>query len=113
VLTRESAVFDISYNNVLFTNNANIHADIYANRAKYCEQFPFISAEFKIYIIGGAQIYRQFIPKCERIWATRIKKDYDCDLFYSLDDSECSSGFSIRNTFYEDNDLSIMEYVRG
>jgi dihydrofolate reductase len=113
VLSREKRQipcdFGATCNNVIFTNNANIHTDIYANRAKYCEQYAFLSSDFKIYIIGGAQIYRQFIPLCERIWATRIKKDYDCDLFYSFHEAQC---FPMQNIVYEDDVLCIMKYSR-
>jgi dihydrofolate reductase len=107
VLTREkaNAPLDPSYNNVIFTDNDKVYEDIYANRAKYCEKYSFLSREFKIYIIGGAQIYRRFVPLCEKVWVTRIKKDYACDLFYNFDGNPTN-----RELVYDDDELVIMGY---
>jgi dihydrofolate reductase len=32
-----------------------------------------------IWIIGGAEIYRQFLPFCNSVYITRVDGDYDCD----------------------------------
>ena len=32
-----------------------------------------------IWIIGGAEVYRQFLPYCNSVYITRIYGDYDCD----------------------------------
>ena len=32
-----------------------------------------------IWIIGGADIYRQFLPFCNSVYITRIHDDYECD----------------------------------
>jgi dihydrofolate reductase len=32
-----------------------------------------------IWIIGGAEIYRQFLPFCNSVYITRIHGDYQCD----------------------------------
>jgi dihydrofolate reductase len=69
---------------VIFTNNINIHASILNNRETYCRLYPALSRDFKIYIIGGKQIYEHFIPLCETIWVTRIKKSFSCDLIFDI-----------------------------
>ena len=63
---------------------------------------------FKIYIIGGKNIYEQFIPLCERVWVTRIKKDYSCDLFLDYDFSKQFK----ENIVDEDDELIIYEYMK-
>ena len=45
----------------------------------------FLNNDFKIFFIGGKQIYEQFIPLCQQIWVTQIKKDYLCDLQFYYD----------------------------
>ncbi len=35
--------------------------------------------ESDIWIIGGAEIYRQFLPYCNTVYVTRIHDDYECD----------------------------------
>jgi dihydrofolate reductase len=37
------------------------------------------------WIIGGKEIYDQFLPYCNEIYLTKISKDYNCDLFCKLD----------------------------
>lgn len=32
-----------------------------------------------IWIIGGAEVYRQFLPFCNSVYITKINGDYDCD----------------------------------
>ena len=68
------------YNNVIFTNDDKIDL-ISIEREKY----PFLQENYKIFIIGGKQIYEKFIPKCKYIWITHLKKDYSCDLFINYD----------------------------
>jgi len=46
--------------------------------------------ERKIWIIGGANIYRQAIPYCDHVYLTRIQGHYDCDAFF---DPELLDGF--------------------
>lgn len=42
-----------------------------------------------IYIIGGASIYRQFLPYCNVAHITRIHKKYEADAFFpNLDEME-------------------------
>jgi dihydrofolate reductase len=62
----------------------------------------------KIFIIGGKTIYDQFLPFCEKIWVTRFKKDYDCDLFFEFDFSNFSSKIC-----EETEELIITEYFRS
>ncbi|MDC7221242.1 MAG: dihydrofolate reductase [Spirochaetales bacterium] len=39
-----------------------------------------------LFIIGGAEIYKQFLPRANRLEITRIGKTYSCDRFFpSLD----------------------------
>jgi dihydrofolate reductase len=44
-----------------------------------------LQENYKIFIIGGKQIYEKFIPFCKNIWITHLKKDYSCDLFINYD----------------------------
>ncbi len=43
----------------------------------------------QIYIIGGEQIYRQFLPYCNRAYVTKIDYRYEADTFFpNLDEDE-------------------------
>ena len=41
------------------------------------------------FIIGGASVYRQFLPLCDRLYLTKVHKDFEGDVFFpELDPSE-------------------------
>jgi dihydrofolate reductase len=77
------------HNNVLFTNDIdNLLSE-------------------KIFIIGGKTIYDQFLPLCEKVWITKFKKDYECDLFFEYDFSDF-----VTSTYEETDELTITKYIR-
>jgi dihydrofolate reductase len=92
---------------VIFTNNMNIHSAILNNREKFCTFYPSLSKNFKIFIIGGKQIYDNYIPLCKTIWVTRVKKCYSCDLTFEIDIEK-----QFKEIGKEDNDeISISKYI--
>lgn len=111
VFTSNPHVYDVDINeksNVIFTNNIKIHEEILTNTSKYYNMYKFLNNDFKIFIIGGKTIYEQFIPLCSKIWVTRLKCEYDCDLFLDYDYST-----EYKEEIYEqDDELEIIEYIR-
>ena len=86
----------MQYPNLIFTDDENIHNYIQQNREKiyeiYSEIIPslttsnfVLSSNFKIFFIGGKQIYEKYIPLCETVWHTTIKRDWSCDLFFNYE----------------------------
>jgi len=94
--------------NIIFTNNDRIHDSILNNRENFTKTYSFLSSNFKIFFIGGKNIYEKFIPLCERVWFTQIKKDYSCDLFLNYDYSK-----QFKEEFIEEDDeLKIVKYEK-
>jgi dihydrofolate reductase len=98
-----------SHDNLIFTNNDKIYELIINNREKYLERYPFLISDFKIFIIGGKNIYEQFIPLCKTIWVTKIKKSFDCDLFLNYD---YSKQYKEPEIIDDDEELTIFKYLR-
>jgi dihydrofolate reductase len=94
--------------NIFFTNDEKIYMFIESNREKTLESFPFLSSNFKIFIIGGKQIYEKYIPLCSTVWVTTIKKNYSCDLFFNY---ECKQQFK-DELVEEDDELKIIEWKK-
>jgi dihydrofolate reductase len=94
-------------NEVIFTNNLNIHKAILNNRVTFCNLYPCLNKKFRIFIIGGKQIYEQYIPLCETIWVTRVKKCFSCDLTFDID---LEKHFKEIN-YEEDDEICISKYV--
>ena len=64
----------------------------------------------QIFIAGGSQIYNLYYPKCNIIWLTRIKKDYECDMI--LNTEEILSEFIKIGTLKETDEYVIEKYIR-
>jgi len=102
---------DDGIRNVIFTNNDNIHNSIFNYRENYLKKYPFLSSNFKIFFIGGKKIYDQYIPLCEKVWVTQIKKDYMCDLKIEYPFRE-SNQFKEPQIIDEDEELKILLYEK-
>ena len=101
--TNKSKISD----NVIFTNNINIHLSILKNRENYKKFYTSLSENFKIFIIGGKQIYDHYIPLCKTIWVTRLKKCFSCDLTFDI---ELENQFK-ETKIDEDDQICISKYV--
>lgn len=45
-----------------------------------------------IYVIGGSQIYKAFIPYCDIMYVTRVMREYNGDSYFMIpDDFKCVS----------------------
>lgn len=96
------------YGNIFFTNDEKINEFIESNREKTLESFPFLSSNFKIFIIGGKQIYEKYIPLCSTLWVTTIKNDYSCDLFLTYEYNQQFKDEVVE----EDDELKIIEWKK-
>jgi dihydrofolate reductase len=41
-----------------------------------------VSPEEEVFIIGGASVYKQFLPLAKRLYLTEVDKDFDGDVFF-------------------------------
>lgn len=48
----------------------------------------------EVMIVGGAEIYKQTLSKCDRLYVTRIPGIYDADTFYPTDFNQ---GYILKN----------------
>lgn len=107
VLTSNPEQLENGIDNIIFTNNHMIYNFILNDRENYLKRYPFLSSEFKIFIIGGKNIYEQFILLCDKVWVTQIKNDYMCDLIMDID---LSTQFKEPQIIDEDDELKILLY---
>ena len=110
VLTSKPSQYmnDSQHPNLIFTDDDTINFHIKENREKFSETFPFLSSNFKIFIIGGKQIYEKYISLCSTVWVTTIKKNYSCDLFFEYEYKQ-----QFKDELVEDDDeLKIVEWKK-
>ena len=60
--------------------------------------------DLHIFIIGGANIYRQALTFCDKIYVTRIKGLYKCDTFMYIRDFE---DFTVNDYIDDDENMTI------
>jgi dihydrofolate reductase len=92
--------------NVLFFHEKTL-IDFINDPIKYTkDNDKYLKPDYKIYIIGGLQIYNLLCKFCSTIWLTKIKANYECDLIFS---KELLHGFARNNIEYEDEELEIIK----
>ena len=96
-------------NNVIFTNNENIHNSILKHKDTFKRFYPALSPNFKIFIIGGKQIYEKYIPLCETVWVTKIKRYYSCDLTFDFDFEKEFKELE----YSEDDEIKITQFIKN
>lgn len=59
-----------------------ISGDIATSIRTLTEQYSGL----KVWIIGGAKLYKQMLPMCDNIYLTHIPGDYNCDTFVPMNE---------------------------
>ena len=60
----------------------DINNPIYFNNFQNFENYIKLKKYENIWIIGGSEIYQQFLPFTNKIYLTQIYNDFDCDTFF-------------------------------
>lgn len=112
VLTKEPENYKSKYSiyeNVIFLNKEELLKFI-INPYSFIKQgqIKYLNKEFKMFVIGGNQLYNMLFPYCKTILLSTIKTDYDCDLLLVNDFSE----FEHREIIYDDHELNITKMYR-
>ena len=110
VLTSKPSQYmnDTQHPNLIFTDDDTINFHIKENREKFSDIYTFLSRNFKIFIIGGKQIYEKYISLCSTVWVTTIKKNYSCDLFFKYEYKQQFKDQLVE----EDDELKIVEWKK-
>jgi dihydrofolate reductase len=71
-------------------------------------QFDPADYREEVYVIGGAEIYRQLLDRCEELLITQLKAEYQGDVYFP----EYESKFSVVEQIRETPDYRIFKYAR-
>lgn len=77
--------------------------------------------EFDLFVIGGAEVYKQALPFADRLMLTRIHADANCDVFFPEVDlmsvnsewKKVATEHYKADTLYNQYDYSFETYVRN
>ena len=97
--------------NLIYVKNNDIIMDITNNRDKYTKLYPFLNKEFKIFIIGGKQIYDKYVLNCDIFWISYIKNNYECDILFDM--NMVNDYFHIDTIIHDDDTVKIIKYIKN
>ena len=75
--------------NIVITRNKDLHFEG-CTMANSVEEIvtKYASSEEEVFVIGGANIYEQFLPYANKLYITWVYEDFDGDVFFpSIDES--------------------------
>ncbi|HLW50816.1 MAG TPA: dihydrofolate reductase [Sphingobacteriaceae bacterium] len=72
--------------NIVITRQKGLIADGVETAASISEALKLTSGEPEVFIIGGAEIYRQTLDHADRIYLTKVSVQLDADAFFPLID---------------------------
>jgi len=73
----------------------------------------YIDSEEEVLIIGGASIYREFLPYCKYIYLTRIDSEcLDADAYFPEFNLDEWNNYLIEEDTSNNKDYKIIKYVR-
>ena len=90
VLTSNPDKYSSNFENLVFTTRENLSNILHLQKQKWGE---------RVFVIGGSDIYKHFIPYCSKIHITLVDVDVDGDTFFpcSFDDLTNIHGFRVIN----------------
>lgn len=67
--------------------------------------------EKEVFIIGGGEIYKQALPKTQRIYLTKVHHEFDADTFFPILEAEDWEVISKEDHFKDDKHLFDYSFV--
>lgn len=102
--------------NIVLTHSETF-ADEGAEVARSIQQvFDMVRDEEEAFIMGGAAVYRQFLPFVNRIYVTWVWQDFDADVFFPVIDLSVFNKISESELFTDQESglrFSYAEYCRN
>jgi dihydrofolate reductase len=80
-------------------------ATCYADIGKLTADLP---ADKPAWVVGGAEIYRQFLPRCTFLYLSRIKKTTPGDVFFPPFEDQ----FTLDQVIHENDDFRVERWLR-
>ena len=103
--------------NIVITSNKELEKrdeEIYVNSVEECLELLKNYNDDDIYIIGGASIYKQFLPYCSKALVSRVDREFAADTYFpDLDkDPEWKITKESDEQTYFDNTFEFLVYER-
>ena len=93
---------------------SKVEDEIYVKTIDDCLELLKQYNEDDVYIIGGASIYKQFLPYCDTAYVTKVDREFSADTYFpNLDkDDEWEIVSESDEQTYFDNTFAFLTYKR-
>ena len=106
--------------NIVFTNNECLKDNykdydniFFIKSEKELDELITKYKDKEVFVIGGAKIYNNLIDKCDKIYLTRVDKEFEADTFFP----NFSDNFKLVDIsdiyYYNDIPYQFLKYRRG
>ncbi len=68
--------------NIVLSKNKNFKAENCIVLNDFDDVFKYLQEKKENFVIGGAEIYKKFLPKANKLYITKIYADFDADVFF-------------------------------
>jgi dihydrofolate reductase len=84
--------------NLIVTRSGSVEGvEIIRDLEKF-DPAPYEAGEKELFVIGGAEIYRALLPKCDSVYVTVVKEEFDGDMYFPAFESMFELSELIRET---------------
>ena len=94
--------------NIVVTRSGDIEGVEIVRDLEKFDPSPYEADGKEVFVIGGSEIYRALLPRCEIIYVTMVKREHDGDAYFP----EFESGFEIREVIRETLEYDVLRYRR-
>ena len=97
--------------NIVLTHDASFFENDVEVAHSIQQVFDLVSSEEESFIMGGAAIYKQFLPFASKLYITWIDKCFDADVFFPEIDFSLYSKISESERFYDEKSDVAFRYA--
>ena len=71
---------------IVLTRTAGYHADGVRTAGGFAEALRLAGPDAKVFVIGGAEVYRRALPRADRLFVTRVRGRFEGDVVFPVYD---------------------------
>lgn len=68
--------------NIIISDRLDVAPEHFELASSIPEALDLVKDEDEVFIMGGGSIYEQFLPKADKLYLTRIDKEFEADTYF-------------------------------
>ena len=92
--------------NIILTRNKNLHVEDAEVANSPEELLQMVDKDEEVFVIGGAEVYREMLKYCDTLYITKIHEEFEADAHFPNIDEDEDWELRERTQTYRENDVS-------